>query len=130
VVVVAVLLAVLWPAVRGRDSFPLSTYPMYAETRGEVVSISTAVGVDAAGARRRLSLQAIAATDDPLIAESTVDGAIRGGRADALCATIASRVGSGVTRVEVVDERHDVVARAAGRPSLVSRSVRASCEAR
>ena len=129
-VVLAVLLAVLSPAVRGRDSFPLSTYPMYAETRGEVVSISTAVGVDATGHRRPLSLRAIAATDDPLIAESTVDDAIRGGRADALCALIAGRVGPDVTRVEVVDERHDVVARALGRPSLVHRSVRASCAVR
>ena len=80
VVAGAVLLAVAWPVVRGHDSFPLSTYPMYAETRGEAVSISTAVGLDGTGGRRRLSLQAIAETDDPLIAESAVDDAVRRGR--------------------------------------------------
>ena len=116
--------------VRGHDSFPLSTYPMYAETRGDAVSISTAVGVDASGARRRLSLRAIADTDDPLIAESAVDDAVRRGEADALCAEIAARVADGIERVEVVAERHDVVARAAGRPSLLARSVRATCGVR
>jgi hypothetical protein len=126
----AVLLAVAWPVVRGHDSFPLSTYPMYAETRGKDVSISTAVGVDGSGSRRRLSLRAIAQTDDPLIAESAVDDAVRRGEADALCAEIALRVPDGIERVEVVAERHDVVARAAGRPSLLDRSVRASCGAR
>jgi hypothetical protein len=126
----SVLLAVAWPVVRGHDSFPLSTYPMYAETRGEAVSISTAVGVDGAGGRRRLSLRTIAETDDPLIAESAVDDAIRRGEAHALCAEIAARVPDGIERVEVVAERHDVVARAAGRPSLLDRSVLAVCGAR
>jgi len=130
VVAGAVLVAVAWPVVRGHDSFPLSTYPMYAETRDDVVSISTAVGVDASGARRRLSLRAIADTDDPLIAESAVDDAVRRGEAGALCAEIAARVPDDLERVEVVAERHDVVARAAGRPSLLDRSVRASCGVR
>ena len=103
---------------------------MYAETRGEAVSISTAVGVDGAGGRRRLSLRTIAETDDPLIAESAVDDAIRRGEAHALCAEIAARVPDGIERVEVVAERHDVVARAAGRPSLLDRSVLAVCGAR
>jgi hypothetical protein len=130
VVAGAVLLAVAWPVVRSHDSFPLSTYPMYAETRGKDVSISTAVGVDGSGSRRRLSLRAIAQTDDPLIAESAVDDALQRGAADALCAEIASRVPEGIEQVEIVAERHDVVARAAGRPSLLDRSVRASCGVR
>ncbi len=103
---------------------------MYAETRGKDVSISTAVGVDGSGSRRRLSLRAIAQTDDPLIAESAVDDALQRGAADALCAEIASRVPEGIEQVEIVAERHDVVARAAGRPSLLDRSVRASCGVR
>ena len=80
---------------------------MYAETRGEAVSISTAVGLDGTGGRRRLSLQAIAETDDPLIAESAVDDAVRRGQADALCAEIASRVPDGIERVEVVARTKD-----------------------
>jgi hypothetical protein len=128
-VAAAVLVAVAWPAVRGRDNFPLSTYPMYAETRGDDVSIATAVGVDGRGRERRLSLRTIAETDDPLIAEAAVDNAIQRGEADQLCAEIATRVAGDIERVDVVDERHDVVARAEGDPSLLSRSVEATCEA-
>src|SRR5262249_40877964 len=111
VVLVAVLAAVISPALRDRDSFPLSTYPMYAGTRGRVVSIATAVGVDATGRAHYLSLSSIADTDDPLIAESAVRHAINTGRAGALCVQIAERLGGRSTtskptieRVEVVDE--------------------------
>ena len=100
---------------------------MYADTRGEVVVIATAVGVDAQGELHRLSLPAIARTDDPLIAEARVDQAIRQGRAADLCAEIARRVASGLSAVEVVEERHNVVARASGHPSLLGRVVHARC---
>jgi len=136
VVMVAVLAVVVSPALRDHDSFPLSTYPMYAGTRGRVVSIATAVGVDAAGVAHYLSLSAIADTDDPLIAESTVRRAINTGGAGALCTQIAARLdgrnpgsGASIERVEVVDERHDVVARAARHASLLGRSVHATCPA-
>ena len=95
------------------------------------MSISTAVGVDGAGGRRRLSLQAIAETDDPLIAESRGRSTPSGAARPTRCAPRSpARVPEGIERVEVVAERHDVVARAAGRPSLLDRSVRASCGAR
>jgi hypothetical protein len=133
---VAVLAAVISPALRNHDSFPLSTYPMYAGTRGRAVSIATAVGVDAAGRTHYLSLSSIADTDDPLIAESAVRRAINSGQAGALCAQIAARLdggaaasGGAIERVEVVDERHDVVARAARHHSLLGRSVHATCAA-
>ena len=136
VVMLAVLGLVISPALRDHDSFPLSTYPMYAGTRGREVSIATAVGVDAAGRAHYLSLSSIADTDDPLIAESAVRQAINTGQAGALCTQIAARLdgqGAGsdprVERVEVVDERHDVVARAARHDSLLGRSVHATCDA-
>ena len=37
-VIVAVLVALVAPVLANRDSFPLSTYPMYARTRGAEVS--------------------------------------------------------------------------------------------
>ncbi len=126
-VTVAVLAAVVSPALRDHDSFPLSTYPMYAGTSGRVVSIATALGVDRAGAVHYLPLRAVADTDDPLIAESTVRQAINAHQTDALCADIAARTRDPMVTIEVVDERHDVVARAAGNESLLGRSVHARC---
>jgi hypothetical protein len=126
---VVALAAVVSPVVRDVDSFPLSTYPMYAGRGTRVSTLATADGIDAAGERHRLSLSAIAGTDDPLIAESSVGQAIRDGRAGALCEQIAGRAGSDLVRIEVVEESHDVVARAMSDESLVDRRVHASCEA-
>ncbi|MEJ7583084.1 MAG: hypothetical protein WKF43_03155 [Acidimicrobiales bacterium] len=123
----AVIAAVISPAVRDRDSFPLSTYPMYARTRGATVVLSTAVGADGAGATQALSLSVIANTDDPLIAASAVDHAIRSGRADELCAEVAARASTAFATIEVVEERHDVVARSSGKRSLLGRSVHSRC---
>ena len=126
---IGVLGAVVSAAVRDRDSFPLSTYPMYATARADVATLSTAVGVETGGAVRRLSLGAIARTDDPLIAESLVDRAIAADRGAALCAEIAGRVrDASIDTIEVVEERHDIVDRAAGRDSLLERTVHTRCE--
>jgi hypothetical protein len=122
-----VLAAVISPALRDRDSFPLSTYPMYAFAREDEAVISTAVGIDAAGTVSRLSLPAIADTDDPLIAESLVARSIEGGRASTLCSEIAARAPAGLASIEVVSERHDLVPQAAGQGSLVERIVHARC---
>ncbi len=120
--VVAVVLGVIvLPAVRGHDSFPLSTYPMYARSRD---------AIDERGGTRRLSTATIARTDDPLIASSLLRTAIRTGRADALCAEIATRAPAGTVAVEVVDERVDLVGAAAGDGSVRERTVRARCEVR
>jgi hypothetical protein len=128
VLVVACIAAVFAPVVRDRDSFPLSTYPMYADRGTRIGMLATAVGVDAGGAEHRLSLATIASTDDPLIAESFVSGAIGAGRANELCAQIAGRLSRPLVRVEVVEERHDFVARAKHEASLLERRVRARCE--
>lgn len=124
----AVLAALVSPAWRDRDSHPLSTYPMYAGATPQVIGFATAVGYDASERQRRLSLGAIARTDDALIAQSAVRNAIAAGRAEDYCREIAGRVGRDVVRVEVVEERHDVIAWADRRPSLAERAVRATCE--
>src|SRR5215218_6193786 len=83
------VLAVALPGVTGDDSFPLSTYPMYASDRDRVDTFATAAAFDGAGHPVRLSIAHIAATDDPLIAQSSVAAAIDEGRAEEMCGTIA-----------------------------------------
>ena len=126
-IVVAVLAVLLSPLVTNRDSFPVSTYPMYAGQRDREVVLATVTGVDAGGQRRELSLAAIARTDDPLIATALVAQAIAGGTAADLCAAIAPRVAAGIVTLEVVEERHDAVARTRDEASLLDRTVHARC---
>lgn len=132
---VAVVALVASPALRQRDSYPLSTYPVYAEARPATAELPTAVGVTAAGDRIRLSLTVIGASDDPLIVADRVADAIAGSRADRLCITIAERAitdraiaeRGGLTSVEVVTETVDLVATATDGAPPLSRTVHAAC---
>jgi hypothetical protein len=122
--VVAVLVAalvVLSPLVREstNDTYPLSTYPMFAADRGRVHRIATAVEVEAGGDVRRLSPELIAGTDEVVLAGVTVARAVRRDEASELCGEIAARLGEGRT-VEVRTETVDVVALVAdGTPASV-----------
>jgi len=127
-----VIVLMVLPVVIDRDSFPLSTYPMYSSARSEEVTIPTAVGVDQRGGEHRLTLQVIGASDDPLIVAGELRTAIAQDRADERCRAIAERASSSLAeldlvRIEVVMERHDVVAQVAGDPSLLERTVHAEC---
>ena len=124
VVVVAVLVS---PALRDHDSFPLSTYPVYASARSREATFVTAQGQRADGSARRLSIDVIARTDDPLIAASRVADAVAAGRVDELCSEIAGRAPADVVAVIVVRERHDVVDGARGEDSLLSRQRLSRC---
>ncbi len=124
-----VVLVVVSPAVRDRDSFPLSTYPMYAGSRSDTAAFSTVVGVDADGARVPLSLPVIARTDDALVGQADVVARIDGAEAAALCAEVAARVPEDVAQVEVVTEHHDLVSLVTGEESLLDRNLHATCEA-
>ena len=126
-VTAVVLVALVSPVLRDRDSFPLSTYPMYATTRPEVVAFPTVVGIEADGRRVRLSLRTIARTDDALIGQARVGRAIDEGQADELCAEVAGRASDALVRIEVVTEHHDVVDLASGRESIIGRDVHATC---
>ena len=135
-VTLAVLLAVISPAFRSRDSYPLSTYPVYATARARTGVLHTAVGVLEGGGRDRLSLAVIADTDDPLIAEDRVADAVRDGRADVLCDTIAGRARQAAAEgrlpqhvaIEVVSEELDFVLTTAEKAPPLSRTVHARCE--
>jgi hypothetical protein len=133
-----VVSAMFLPVALDRDSFPLSTYPMYSRARPSEVSFVTAVGVGATGDVQRLSLALIGDSDDPLIVAGELRTAVADGRAGQRCAAIAGRVGarqSGdsdmpdrTVAVEVVTERHDVIAQVTGRPSQTDRVVHARCD--
>lgn len=126
--------AIVAPVAVDRDSLPLSTYPMYSRARGEVVTLPTAQAVDETRSIFALTLEVIGESDDPLIVAGELRTAIRDDRAESRCIEIAERartwpgLPSTAVVVEVVTERHDVVAQASGRPSLLERTVHASCE--
>ncbi len=133
----AMTAALIAPVVVDRDGYPLSTYPMYARARPATVVLATAQGIDADGDRQRLSAGEIGDSDDPLIIAGELRQAISDGRADERCAEIAARVddrrssseaSAAVTTIEIVTERHDVIARARGDDGLLEREVHASCE--
>lgn len=133
-VTAGVIVALVAPVALDRDSFPLSTYPMYSRTRGDVVSFATAQAIDADGNESTLTLRVIGDSDDPLIVAGELRESIRSGRADERCQEIAERAAgwSGLVpasaRIEVVIERHDIVAQVDGGDSLLHRTVHASCE--
>ena len=120
-------LALVAPALRDRDSFPLSTYPMYASVRSRAASFVTALGITADGRGRRLPMDVIARTDDPLIATSRMRQVIASGRAGEVCAEIAGRAPADVVEVLVVTEEHDVVESATGAADPLRRVEHARC---
>ena len=131
-----VVVALLVPLALDRDGFPLSTYPMYSRARGDEVTFATAQAVDAGGVTSALTLRVIGDSDDPLIVAGELRDAIRNGRAAERCEEIARRAAAwsglspGSVGIEVVTERHDVVAQVEGDHSTLDRTVHATCEVR
>ena len=127
-VTVLFILVLLSPVVRGGDGVPLSTYPMYAQPRANVIEFIVPVAITADGDAESLSTQTIAATNDPLVAESFVRDEVAQGRAVELCQSIAARVEtSAAERIEIRAERHDVVERVRGNASPIDTTTVASC---
>jgi hypothetical protein len=124
VVIPAVLMI---PALSGRDSFPISNYPMYAFRRQSTDRFQAVLVEDAAGITRPLPMGLVADTNDTLIAEALIAQAIRNGSAMQLCEGVAARVGAEFDRVLVVEETHHVVDRIRGSESLRRRVVHADC---
>lgn len=125
----AVVVALAVPVVRNHDSFPLSTYPMYAHNRDRQVGFVTVVGIDPDGETVRLGLPTIADSDDALEAASFVRAEVRSGRAAELCLAVARRSGRSDLRIEVVTETVDVIDHTRGDRSPLAREVHAECEA-
>ncbi|MXW62569.1 MAG: hypothetical protein F4Y27_00535 [Acidimicrobiaceae bacterium] len=120
-------LLVLSPLVRDptSDTYPLSTYPMFATDRGNVHTIATAVERTDDGFER-LSPKLIAGTDEAVLASVTVTRAVRLGEADILCEEILERIGAG-RRIEVRTETLDVVELSVEGSSDSTVSVHARC---
>lgn len=130
-----VIAATIWPALRDppRDSFPLSTYPMFSSVRDKP-SVHVIVGFTAAGNERRIPPKLIA-NAEVMQAAQTISKAIRRKQAKQLCARVAGRVAedpeyADLVRLEVQSRRFDprtYFTSESGRTPLRQRR-RASCE--
>jgi len=108
------------------DTYPLSTYPMFASDRGAVHDIATVVEVKDDGSTVRLSPELIAGTDEVILTAVTVTRAVARGEAAELCAEVAARLGEG-RRARVQTERHDVVETVASGAAPLGIDVHAEC---
>ena len=113
-----------------RDSFPLSTFPMFSSLIEPEVTIDYVVGIDGNGLDIRLSPEVIAGTDEVIIAGSIVTQAVRGGQssASALCNETAGRVHqTAVVVVEVRSDTVDAIEWFSGGPSVLATIIHATC---
>lgn len=109
---------------------------MYSTSRADTTVFTIANGLDAAGQRSALSLSIIGASDDPLIVAGELGVVVRRGEAAVRCREIADRaalarddgrIDSGTITVEIASERHRTTDAARKEPSLVERTVHATC---
>jgi len=95
------------------DSFPLSTYPMFAHERGRTFTVAYPIGRTGDGGRRVLEPR-FAGTTEVLQALAVVEDALASGGGGALCERIARAVGRerayrDVVAIELVVGTHDAV---------------------
>jgi hypothetical protein len=128
-VALAVVVVGAVPFVLDHDSFPLSTFPMFAADIDRTQSVDTAVALAADGTVIRLTPAEIGGTTVVNQAASVVTTAIVGGQAEELCTAIAGRVAGepGAATVEVVTERYDAVQWFDGDRTPIDRVVHARC---
>ena len=113
----ALLGATLWPIVRDprEDSFPLSTYPMFAWKRATQQTYRYALGETSTGQRRTLSPRVVG-TAEVLQAMRVLERSIGSGRGQALklCEQIAARVAhdaefADIVAIRMVSGTHDAI---------------------
>lgn len=116
----------------GDDSYPISTYPMFARPKAKTL-LSFAEGVDAGGRPIRLPPEFVA-NDEPMQAAHTVHRAIRGGaeRRERLCRRIAERVAldaelAAVISVRLVQGKFDSVGYFLGQSEPEHRAIHREC---
>jgi hypothetical protein len=113
-----------------RDSFPVSTYPMFASARPTEVSLPHAIVGHADGSERPAPPTAIA-NDEVIQALSTLRQALRQGpeATAALCERIASRVaGSDALLVRIVTSTYNPVGYYTGEREPIHRVEHVDCE--
>jgi hypothetical protein len=112
-----------------QDSYPLSTYPMFAEDRGPTSGVTAAVGIGPDDEVVRLSAREVSGTDEVMLAVETVVRAVNQGRAEELCASVASGLDRPEVRaVEIRTELVDSVGWLAGQRTPAEVRVHARCE--
>jgi len=129
--------AVAMPAFRDpfdADSYPLSTYPMFANRRGRTNSVTSAVAISPQG-EVKVPPEYVA-NAETMQAFRTLSSAVRAGgeRAEALCRTIAGRLRDAsepelarAERVELISETVDAIDYLAGRAKPRDRRVHVRC---
>ena len=106
--------AVLWPLCSmDQDSFPISSYPMFAHPRGQP-SLYAVVARAADGSEVRLPA-AVVASSEPLQTKVLIQRSVEQGPEAmlALCRTVAERVAGGpraLRTIEIVRRRYDPIA--------------------
>lgn len=125
---VAMLAAVASPLWHGRDSFPLSTFPMFSRARPAEVDIDHVVGIDAAGERRVLP-PSLVMRGEVLQTKVAISRAIADKKARALCRAVAERARGGtLVRIEVRTDRYTVARYFSGGREPARSRVHARCE--
>ena len=112
------------------DSFPISTYPMFATARSSETNLTHVILTDANGNEWGAEPSAIA-NDEVLQVQETILQALRDGEAAtaALCERVAGRVaGSGATTVQIVTSTFDAILYYDGDREPTERRVHATCE--
>jgi hypothetical protein len=132
---IVVIAATLSPLLRKPpyDSFPLSTYPMFASVR-KTAWLDVIVGFDAAGTEHRIPPRLVANAEVMQAAE-TIHLAVRQRRAPQLCQQVAARVAADpdfahVVRLEVQRRKFDPLGYFTSPPEerLLDLRRRARCE--
>ena len=117
------------PLALDRDSFPISTYPMFSTKRSTREPVDTAFFIDSSGLEMVLDPHTIAGTDEPIIATVMISNAVRDATTDRFCLDVAGRLGpDDVGRVEIVTVVYDALDWFEGDREPTSRVVHASCD--
>jgi hypothetical protein len=118
-----------------QDSYPLSTYPMFARPRDKP-ELFYAEGLDAKGRAVRLPPELVA-NAEVMQAASRVRRAVNAGKEEAasLCASVAERTAkssghAGVVRVRLVSARFDPIAYFERGREPEERAIHAKCKVR
>lgn len=123
----------MWPLVRGRDGFPLSTYPMFSAERGTEAKLAHVIGRRADGSAAPMPPRMLGTAEIMQAAQIARNAAKDRGRAKDLCARVAERAAGDadwddVVVIEVRTDTYDSIAYWADDPSPSASKVHATCD--
>ena len=123
----------LWPLVAGRDSFPLSNYPMFSGERDTHAKIAHVIGRRADGSGAPLSPWMLGSPEIMQAVQIARNAVKKPERAADLCAAVAERVAQNAearefVAIEVRTDEFDAVAYWSGDRAPRSSRIHARCE--